>query len=55
MARIVTGQKAVSGTAAQLTSSTTKVETLILKALPGNTGDVYFGASGVPRSDVWPR
>lgn len=49
-----TGQKAVTSTAAALTSTDFPVETLILKALPNNTGTVYFGVAGVTTGTGYP-
>lgn len=48
------GQKAMTGSAVQLSSSSAPVDTVVLKALSGNAADLYFGLTGVTSSTGYP-
>lgn len=50
MSRIAHGQVAVTGTAAQLSSTATKLNSLIIKAHSANAANVYIGEAGVTTS-----
>lgn len=51
--RLVTGQVAISGAAAQLTSSDYEVDQILVKSHRTNTNPVYVGVLGVTTATGW--